>query len=389
VSGELTLRSVETFIVSLPTRRPHLWVGLTAPAGRGYLVVRLELDNGVVGWGESQPIQTWGGDDGSRYGETPETTRHIVVDHLVPALKGQDLRQFEAIHASMDRAIRGHPYAKAAIEVAILDAVGRSLGVPVYQFLGGRVRDRVRVAHSIGLMETRAAIDEAERVVAEGVTTLKIKIGIDPDRDVQLVREIRRAIGDKPDIRVDANQGYRNWRDALSAVNRMAEYGIIYAEQLVNGLEGLAEVSARSNVPIMADESVWTERDVLRIARLQAAQYLSVYYTKPGGLWKAKRLLVVAGANQMFSDINGSGEMGIGNAANLHLAAAAPEVTLAGTIPVTSTAEIERTKVAGRKYLDDIIVTPFEFEDGHLLVPNLPGLGIEVDERKLAKYQVS
>ena len=114
-----------------------------------------------------------------------------------------------------------------------------------------------------------------------------------------------------------------------------------------------------------------------------------MYYTKPGGLWKAKRLLTVAGAHNMLCDINGSGEMGIGNAANLHLAAAAPEITLAGTIPITSTAEIERTKTAGHKYLDDIITEPFGYEDGHLIVPNGPGLGIEVDTDKLKKYRVN
>ena len=206
---------------------------------------------------------------------------------------------------------------------------------------------------------------------------------------MRIVAEIRRAIGDKPDIRVDANQGYRTWREAVTAVNRMAESRIIYAEQLVNGVDDLAEVSARCDVPIMADESIWTERDVIRIARAKAAQYLSVYYTKPGGLWKAKRLLTVAGAHNMLCDINGSGEMGIGNAANLHLAAAAPEITLAGTIPITSTAEIERTKTAGHKYLDDIIKEPFGYEDGHLIVPNGPGLGIEVDADKLKKYRVN
>jgi muconate cycloisomerase len=114
-----------------------------------------------------------------------------------------------------------------------------------------------------------------------------------------------------------------------------------------------------------------------------------VYYTKPGGLWKAKRLLTVAGALGMQCDINGSAEMGIGNAANLQLAASAPEITLAGTIPATSTTEVERTRIAGRKYLDDIIKTPFEYQDGALVVPDGPGLGIEVDEEKLRRYAIT
>jgi muconate cycloisomerase len=389
MSAPLTLASVETFVVTLPIRRPHLWVGLTTPIGRGYLVVKARLSDGSVGFGEAQPIQTWGGDDGARYGETPRTGIAVIEDCLVPGLKDLDLRGLETMHVAMNRAVRGHPYAKAALEVAILDAVGRSLGLPVYQLLGGKVRDRVALAHSIGLMEIPQAVAEAEQVVAEGIRTLKIKIGVEIERDVAIVRAVRKAIGEGPQIRVDANQGYRSWRDAVDAIARMAESGIVYAEQPVDGVDEMAEVSVRSPVPIMADESAWTERDVVRIAHARAAQYLSCYYTKPGGLWKAKRLLTVAGAYRMLADINGSAEMGIGNAANLHLAAAAPEIVLPGTIPVTSTAEIERTKVAGRKYLDDIITEPFGYEDGFLVVPDGPGLGITVDERKLVKYRAS
>jgi muconate cycloisomerase len=382
------LADLQTFVVALPLRRPHRWAGLDSPVGSGYVVTRLTLADGTVGWGEAQPIKTWGGDDAARYGETPKTVVAVIHDHLVPALREVDLRQFEAVHAAMNRTLRGHPYAKAAVSVAAMDAVARSLGLPVYQLLGGRFRDKVELAHSIGLMDVEAAVAEAVKVVDEGIRTLKIKIGIDVDRDVTVVREVRRAIGDGPRLRVDANQGYRSWREAVDAIRRMTEYDIAYAEQPVDGVGAMAEVAARVDVPIMADESAWTERDVIAIAAARAAQYLSVYYTKPGGLWKAKRLLTVAGACGMQCDINGSGEMGIGNAANLQLAAAAPEITLAGTIPVTSTSAIGRTRVAGRKYLDDIIRVPFEYGDGHLVVPDGPGLGIEVDEDKLRRYAV-
>jgi muconate cycloisomerase len=385
----LELADLETFVIGLPIRRVHRWVGLDSPIGSGYVVTRARLSDGTVGWGEAQVIKTWGGDDASRYGETPKTTVTVIRDYLAPALKEVDVRRFEAVHAAMNRTIRGYPYAKAAVETALIDAVARGIGVPVYQLLGGRVRDRVQLAHSIGLMEIDEAVAEAEKVVEEGVTTLKIKIGVEVERDVAMVRAVRRAIGDAPRIRVDANQGYRNWREAVSAIRRMSEFDIAYAEQPVDGIEAMAEVSARCDVPVMADESAWTERDVTRIAAHGAAQYLSVYYTKPGGLWKAKRLLTVAGAFGMQCDINGSAEMGIGNAINLQLAAAAPEITLAGTIPVTSTAEVQRTKVAGRKYLDDIIRMPFEYQDGSLLVPDGPGLGIEVDEEKLRRYAVA
>ncbi len=384
----LTVASVDTYVVSLPLRRPHQWAGLSSPGRREYVVLRVRLSDGSGGWGEAQTIGTWGGDDGARYGETPKGAISIIHDWLVPALADVDVTELASVHGAMDRALRGYPYAKAGLEVAILDAVARGLGVPVYRLLGGRCRDRVALAHSIGLMDIRDAATEAMAAVEGGIRTLKVKIGLDLDRDVEIVREIRRAVGDGVNIRVDGNQGYATWREAVKAIHRMEEYGIVYAEQPVDGLDQMAEVSARCNVPLMADESVWTERDVVRIAAAKAAQYLSVYYTKPGGLWKAKRLLTVAGAHRMMCDINGSGEMGIGNAANLQLAAVAPEICLPGTIPVTSTADIERTKVAGRRYLDDIITTPPLFKDGFLYVPDGPGLGVEVDEAKIEKYRV-
>jgi muconate cycloisomerase len=385
----LHVERLQTWIVALPARRPHLWVGLDSPAGNGYVVTKAQLSDGSTGWGEAQAIRTWGGDNARRYGETPATTVSLIENCLRPALSGVDVRQFEVVHQKMNRALRGYPYAKAAVEVALLDAVGHSFGLPVYQLLGGRVRDRIPLAHSIGRMEADLAAREAAQVVEEGIQTLKIKIGVELERDVAVVKAVRQAIGPGPRIRVDANQGYRTWRDGAAAVRRMEEFDILYAEQLVDGLAGMSEIAARSNVPIMADESAWTDRDVVEIAQRRAAEYLSVYYTKPGGLIPAKRLLAVAGAFQMQCDINGSGEMGVGNAANVHLAASSPEITLAGTIPVTSTAEIERTKIAGRKYLDDIVHTPFEYEDGHLVVPTGPGLCIEVDEKKLQKYSVA
>jgi muconate cycloisomerase len=382
------IRGGEVFLVALPIRRPHYWVGHTARIGEGYAVLRLELDSGIVGWGEAQVIGTWGGDYGARYGETPKMTAVALKEVLIPAIAGHDVTDIEQLHVRMSRVLRGYPYAKAAIDVALHDAIGKIYGLPVYQLLGGKVRDGIEVAHSIGIMDADAAAREAAEVIAEGITTIKVKIGVEAERDIAVVAAVRQAIGSAGKIRVDANQGYRTWREAVRVINAMEKYDLIYAEQPVEGLHAMAQVSARVNVPVMADESAWTPQDVLEIVRLNAAQMLSVYYTKPGGLARAKQLLAVAGAASLPCDINGSAEMGIGVAADLHLAASAPEITLAGTIPVTSTAEAVVTKVAGHKYLDDLIKQPFRFDKGLLYVPDGPGLGVEIDEAKIAKYRI-
>jgi muconate cycloisomerase len=115
---------------------------------------------------------------------------------------------------------------------------------------------------------------------------------------------------------------------------------------------------------------------------------ISCYYTKAGGFLKSKSLLSLAHTAGIQSDVNGSAEMGIGNAANLHVAAANAAVTIPGSIPVTQTEEVPRTRIAGHTYLDDIIDEPFVYRDGHLIVPDKPGLGVDVDPKKLAKYRV-
>jgi L-alanine-DL-glutamate epimerase-like enolase superfamily enzyme len=312
-----------------------------------------------------------------------------VHDLLKPVVIGEDVREIENVHAKMDKFVRGYPYAKAAIDVAMHDAVGKLFGIPVYQLLGGLVRRAIPLAHSIGLMEIDTAIAEAQAVVDEGITTLKVKVGVDAARDIELVRRLRKTLGPKVKLRVDANQGYRTWKEALRVTRVMADEDIWYMEQPCEGLENMARVAQNTDVPIMADESAWSARDVLRLIEWKAAEMVSVYYTKPGGLMKTKKLLAVAETGGLQCDINGSGEMGVGNAANLHIAASSAIICLPGTIPVCSTAEIVRTKVAGRKYLDDIIKMPFEYRDGCMLVPDGPGLGIEVDEAKLKTYAYS
>jgi muconate cycloisomerase len=386
--SSLKIRGGEVFLVALPIRRPHHWVGHTARLGEGYAVLRLEIKSGIVGWGETQVIGTWGGDHGARYGETPKMTATAIKEILLPAIIGQNVTEIEQLHARMNRVLRGYPYAKAAIDVAVHDAIGKIYGVPVYQLLGGKVRDGVEVAHSIGIMDVDTAAHEAAEVIAEGITTIKVKIGVEVERDIAVVAAVRQAIGSAGKIRVDANQGYRTWREAVRAISAMEKYDLVYAEQPVEGLRAMAEVGKRINVPVMADESSWTAQDVLEILRLDAAQMLSVYYTKPGGLAPSKRLLAVAGAAALPCDINGSAEMGIGVAADLHLAVSSPEICLPGTIPVTSTAEHVVTKVAGHKYLDDLIKMPFRYDKGVLYAPDGPGLGIEVDEGKIAKYRI-
>ncbi|HZD78957.1 MAG TPA: enolase C-terminal domain-like protein [Actinomycetota bacterium] len=382
----MKLTSIQTFIVDLPKRRAHNWAGkMSTPIG-SHLLVRLGDDEGHVGWGEAPAIPTWGGPHMRYSGEAPNTAELMIRDHLWPAIEGRSPLEPAVLHGAMDSVVKGNPYAKAALDIACFDLTGRALGVPVSTLLGGRVRDRVEVCHSLGIMDDDPALDEAEGAVAEGIGTIKVKTGVDPERDVRLVRRLREHLGDDVRIRVDANEGYASVAEAVGVTRRqVAEAGIFLCEQPMRGARALAEVARRIDVPVMADESAWTPQDVIELAELHAAEVISLYVAKPGGLHRAREQAVVAEAFGMTSDIGGSIEMGIGNAANLQLGAATPIAVLPSVCPVSSPKEAG-PGIAGNYYTDDVIAEPLRFERGALLVPEGPGLGIEVDEEKVRAY---
>jgi muconate cycloisomerase len=381
------IKHVETIHVALPTRRVHRWSGLTEAIG-GYVLVRMTGDDGHTGWGEAPVLKDWGGDWGRYFGETPGTTIHLIERYLAPAVVGAEAANIADLHRRMDAAIKGYPYAKAAVEMAAYDLAGRALGVPVWVLLGGLARASVPITHSIGLLTIDEAVPECVQAVKEGIRTVKLKVGVDPRRDIDLVREVRSAVGSAVDLCVDANQGYASPREAIRTIRAMEPYHLKYAEQPVEGIERLAEVAHAVDTPIMADESAWTARDVLEIIERRAAAIVSIYTTKPGGLYRALEVAAVARAGGLLSNVNGSVETGVGNPANVHLAAAAPGITLSCVIPVSTPAEAQRGQLAGIYYRDDLIAEPLRFADGAVRVPEGPGMGIDVDPAKVDRYRV-
>jgi muconate cycloisomerase len=383
----MKITKIETIPIRLPTRRVHQWASLTTPIGV-YVIIKVHTDEGLTGLGEAPVLKDWGGDYGKYFGETPQTTAHIINDILGPALQGQDPRRIETLHTSMDAAVKGYPYAKAAIDMALYDLVGKAMNVPAYQLLGGLFRDRVGIAHSLGLMEIEKAVEEALQAKAEGVKTIKLKGGVDRKRDVELVRQMRNALG--PDVRIclDANQGYPTPKAAVQVIKAMEEYDLLYMEQPVEGMDGMAEIARRVDTPIMADETAWTPQDIVEIAAKKAADLISIYTTKPGGMFKAKKVAAVAEAAGLKCNVNGSVETGVGNAANIHLAASTAVVVFDCVVPVSTPKESGGSGIAGRYYVDDIITEGFAFKDGAVVVSSKPGLGIELDEDKLKHYRI-
>jgi muconate cycloisomerase len=382
------IASVALYRVSLPTRREHKWTGLTEPIG-GYVIVKIADENGLAGWGEAPVLKDWGGEFGRYFGETPGTTVSVTTQYLAPAIRGCIPGEIAEIHERMSCAIKGFPYAKAALEFAAYDLAGKQCGLPVHRLLGGALRRKIAVTHSIGLIGFAEAEREAAQAVREGIRTIKIKIGVEPDRDVEMVRRVRDTVGPATALCVDANQGYCTVGEAVRAFRRMERSDLIYFEQPVEGIERLAEVARAIDAPVMADESAWNAHDVIEIAEKRAAQIVSIYTTKPGGLYRAMEVAAVARAAGIICNVNGSVETGVGNLANLQLAAAAAPVVLSCVVPVSTPAQAQYPgNVAGIYYTDDLIAEPMRFVDGAIDLPSGPGMGIPVDEAKIRRYTV-
>lgn len=383
----MKITSIVVHMVRMPPRREHNWASkMSIPIGH-HAIIEISTDEGLTGWGEAPAGPTWGGSHGKYFGESPETVQAVIDTYFTPVLTGMDPTQIGVVHAAMDKATKGNPYAKAAIDIACYDLAGKALDVPVSTLLGGAHRDSIAVAHSLGIMDLDKCYVEAEQAVAEGARTIKCKTGLDPERDVTLVRELRHRLGDEIDIRVDGNEGYRSVSEAVEVTRRQEEYRLLLCEEPVVGAVGLSRVAQKISSPVMADESAWNVHDVIELDRLGAAECISLYVTKPGGLYRAKQVGDLVGALGMYNDIGGSIETGIGNAANLQLGAAVASTSLPSVCPVSQPEGSDGPKIAGVYYLDDLITIPFKFEGGRVFVPEGPGLGIEVDRGKLERYR--
>jgi muconate cycloisomerase len=385
----MRIANIEVIPVELPLVREHKMAYSHGERIGKFSLIKMVTNEGITGWGEAATEIYWGGDYGSYYGESQKTTFHIIKDFLEPALKGGDPFQVELIHQEMDRRVKGYPYAKAAIEMALLDIIGKAYGVPVFQLLFGLFRNEVPIQHSIGLMPPKDAAREAVLVVEEGIRAIKLKIGVEPFRDVETVRQVRKAVGPDIQIRVDGNRGYRSTQEAIKVIRRMQEFDLLFVEQPVEGLKAMAEVARDVDVPLMADEGVWSSQDVLRIHETEAAKSLNVYITKPGGLIKAKKLAHTASTLGLTCGVGGMVELGVGTVANLHYVASTPEITLSCGLSVPFPGgKARRSRLSCSQYRDTLEKNPPEFKNGCLVVPKGPGLGIELDEKKIQKYRL-
>ena len=363
----MKIKRIEPIAVSLPLTKPIKMAGVELRSADN-VIVRIETDGGIVGWGEaaSAPSMT---------GETVESMM-AAVRYLAPYLEGVALDDIAGAAAKMDRALYGNQAAKSAIEIALHDALGKALSKPIFELLGGKRRSRIPMLRMIAASDPEADVAEARRCKAEGYVAFKIKVGTgNPQRDAQRTRLVCEALGDGLLISADANQGWTT-DEAVQYVRAVVGSGLNFFEQPVMGhdLAGMARVAAASDIAIGFDEGLHRTDDLRRHHEARAARGASLKTIKLGGLRPVCEAAQLCQELGMKVNVAGKiAESGIATAAVLHLAAAVPSLDW-GVSPTSP-------------YLaEDILSRPLTFSRGHALVPSGPGLGIEVDEERVRRF---
>lgn len=365
------IEAIETLLVDLPTIRPHK-LSMTTMACQTMVIVRMRHSDGIEGLGEGTTI------GGLAYGpESPDSIKCNIDNYIAPVLIGQPSGNVHNIRALLARHIRGNSIAKSAVETALLDAQGKRLGLSVAELLGGACHSHLPVLWTLASGDTHKDIDEALlRLEQRRHCDFKLKIGANPlEQDVQHVAAIKEALGERASVRVDVNQAWDE-RTAVRGIQMLQEAGIDLIEQAIPARDhaGLIRLSKRFNVPMLADEGVHDTRDALDLVSGGFSGAFALKIAKSGGIYG---VLEVASLAQAF----GVGLYGgtllegtIGTAASLHAWATLPEIQWG-------------TEMFGPLLLkDDIVEKPLNYHEFGVELPTSPGLGITLDEDKLAYY---
>jgi L-Ala-D/L-Glu epimerase / N-acetyl-D-glutamate racemase len=366
----MRITAVRTVVVWGP-RRPAYGAATRTALGLAavseHAIVFVDTDAGVTGIGEISSV----------FKRRGRLLAQDVEAVLAPAVIGEDPARIAFLVQRMDRALDGVEEAKAGIEMALWDILGKALDTPVYALLGGKVRERIPLSYSVPFGEPKAMAEYALERVREGHRTVKVKVGNAPDLDVEAVQRVREAIGPAVRLRVDANMAWSTAKEAIRLIRAMEPWELELVEQPLppRELDAMAEVRRAIGVPLMVDESIRTPRDAMEVIRRGAADIANVYVTEAGGLLNASRIFTLCEAAGMPCMIGSMPEFGIGTAAQIHLG-----IAMTNLGPDSDTCGV-------LYHAEDLLARPLRIEAGWAYPPEGPGLGVEIDMDVLERWR--
>ena len=368
-SAAPVIERVETVLVDLPTIRPHK-LSVATMNGQTLMLIRVRCSDGITGVGEGTTIR------GLAYGgESPESMKLNVDTYVAPLMIGQDATRVQALMARIGKMVKDNRFAKSAVETALLDAHGKRLGLPVSELLGGRRRDRLPVAWTLASGDTARDIAEAEQMLdLRRHNIFKLKIGAKPIRtDIAHVAEIKRALGDRGAVRVDVNMAWSE-TEAAYGMAALADAGCELVEQPVAQTAALTRLVRRFPTALMADESLTGPDSAFELARVHGADVFAVKLEQSGGAFGALRVAAIADA------------AGIGLYGGTMLEGAVGTIISAHAFATFANLQWGTELFGPLLLTEEILTQPLDYSDFHLTVPTGPGLGIELDDDRVAFF---
>ncbi len=335
-------------------------------------VVRITASGGAVGLGNIDPSPGYSK-------ETIEQSLEVLERTLAPAVIGLDPTNVHRVLEKINPAVEGFYDAKAAIEMACVDLAARVAGMPVHAYLGGAEKDKLLFNAWIGILTPDEAVKETMGWKSRGFRSAKIKVGGNIQADRDRVKAVREAVGPEFNIRIDANCGY-DADTSIELAKMVAPYNLQLFEQPVpaDDIKGMARVRREANavgVPIMADESVLDHASLIDIIRHDAADIVKVKVMKQGGFLNTRRMIATAEAAGIRCVVGHGFGLGVNTMAEIMLAATSKNV-------------IDGLECVGPlKTSDDIVTHKLDISSGSIALPGGPGLGVELDDKKVAKYR--
>jgi muconate cycloisomerase len=368
--GPLTIARVEAIPVALPLVKPVVMSGERIERARS-LIVRVEAADGLVGWGEaaSAPLMT---------GDVLPGMVAAVNDYLAPLVRGQNALDRAGLAARCANAMLHNTGAKCALDMALNDLVGRRFGVPLADLFGGALREELEPMYLLGNPKVEDDIAEAAAKLEEGWTFFKLKIGIKPAaEEAAAALAVRRALGDKVALCADANTGMC-FADAAAFARGARDAGLLFMEQPLKAddFDGMAALARESPIPLCGDESIGNIASLLALHRMGAIQGANIKTIKMGGIGITVHAMSVCSALGLSINLAGKvAESSIAGSAIVQLGCLAPNLDWG-------------INVTAHYLAEDVTDAPVRIEKGRVRRPAGPGLGIEVSEDRVRRFQL-
>lgn len=357
------IERIRLFLIESPIRMARLQGVGNVKGTVKRVLLELTGSDGITGWGEAAPWEVFTG--------TAEGAFAALDIYLRPLILGRPVKRVRALMADLDKALVGHPEAKAAIEMAMLDMVGKAAGLSVADLLGGRVRDTIPLSFSIADPDFAVDLERMRAMVPAGNRIYKVKTGVKPHaEDMAHLEAIRAEFGARVDLRLDYNQALSPF-GAIGILRDVDRFAPTFIEQPVprHHLDVMAAIAAALDTPILADESCFDATDLMEVVRHKAADAISVKLMKCGGLLKAQALMAIADTMGLPGYGGTLWEGGIALAAGTQLIAATPGISLGCEFYMPH-----------HVLTEDVLEERVPHRDGQVVVPDGPGLGILVSD---------